>query len=187
MEFDYMSEKPLVRIGSLQSEKKMKFTAHVPFDIFSLDGDKIMSGIPGKEYEVFLEESQPAEIRPMIRLAISYDHNEAQALVKKWEEKKLTINLIRVGENTQICKDRYIDNREYWVLATGFSSFEIAEKKLKELDDFGSYKIFQVPEKPANGSLLIEDHKIADGIRLVPQEDVDLPFTLHNVLSFPRF
>lgn len=181
MEFDYKTEKPLVRIGSLQAEKKMKFTAHVPFDVFNLAGDKIMYGIQDKVYEVFLEESHPAEIKPMIRLAITYDLNEAQRLVQKWEKKNLKIHLIRVGENTQVSATKYIDNREYWVLATGFSSVEDAEIQRRELDDFGSYQIFQVPEKPAKGSVNIEGFKVSDGIRLVPQEEVELPFTLHNV------
>ena len=111
MEFDFKIRRPLVRVGSLQSEKKISFTSHETFDVFDLCGEKIMVGEPEKTYDVTIEDSNPALTNPMIRLAISYDHSDAQQLTKKWEEKKLNIHLIRVGENTQVGSDQYIDNR----------------------------------------------------------------------------
>lgn len=181
MEFDYKTEKPLVRVGSLQSEEKISFTSRVPFDVLNLSGEKVMSGEAGRRYRVEIARSKPAEITPMIRLAIAYDHEQAQTLLRQWEEKDLSLHLIRVGENAQIRKNEYVDNREYWVLATGFSSLTEAEERRRKLTDFGSYQIFQIPVKPAVGTLLIEGNEVACGIRLLPLMESRLPFTLHDV------
>ncbi len=181
MEFDYKTGRPLVRIGSLQSEKSIRFTSHAAFNMVDLSGTLIMAGKEGETYEVTIGKSRPAEIKPMIRLAIAYHNEEAGQQVKKWEKVGLNIQLLRVGENTQISKNETIDNREYWVLASGFSSPEEAENQRRELADFGSYRVFMIPEKPAEGSLILQRHEIQSGFRLIPSEDMPLPFTLHDV------
>ena len=181
MEYDYKTASPLVRVGSLQSESKIYFTSHVSFDVVDLSGEFILSGESGKNYEVSLGKSKPAVLKPMIRLAISYSHDVAQHLVKKWQKRKLQINLIRVGENSQISKNDFYDNREFWILASGFSSLEKAEDQRRELEDFGSYKVFLIPEKPAKGDLIIGDHEVENGFRLHSKEDKKFPFTLNNV------
>lgn len=181
MEFDYKTERPLVRIGSLQSEERIHFTTHSAFDAVDLSGNMIMSGKAGETFEVTIGKSKPAEIKPMIRLAIAYHHEEAEQQVKKWEKEGLNIQLIRVGENSQISKNETIDNREYWILASGFSTRDEAEKQRRELDDFGSYQLFMIPEKPAEGTLMLQGQEVQSGFRLIPQDNNPLPFTLHDV------
>ena len=83
MEFDLKTKRPLVRVGSLQSEQKMSFASNELFDVFNLCGEKVMVGEAEKTYEVTIKNSKPAVVNPMIRLAISYDHDEAQNLIKK--------------------------------------------------------------------------------------------------------
>lgn len=181
MEFDYKTDRPLVRVGSLQSEKKINFTSLVPFNVVDLSGEVLLTEKSEKSFEVSIVNSEPADLKPMIRLAISYNQTKTRQLVKKWEKSGLQVHFIQVGENTQICKDEYIDNREYWILASGFSSREEAEQRRRELQDFGSYQVFLIAEKPANGKLLIENKVVENGIRLLPIQDGQFPFILNDV------
>lgn len=181
MEFNYQKEQPFVRVGMLQHEKQASFTAHVPFDVFNMEGTKIFRGEAGKRYEVSILDSKPARIQPMIRLAICYRIEEAERKIQEWDTFRLNLHTLRVGENVQIGRNEYIDNREYWVLATGFSSVEEAEEQRRKLPDFGSYRIVHIPEVPAGGKLKVGEHTLINGVRLVPAEEARYAFTLHNV------
>lgn len=181
MEFDYQKERPYVRVGMIQNDPEASFEAHVPFGVFNMEGEEIFRGEPGREYSVTILDSKPARIQPMIRLAICYDIEEAEQKIQEWEPYHLNLHIIRVGENVQIGRNEYLDNREYWVLAMGFASESEAEEQRRKLPDFGSYQIVQVPEVPPEGKIKLGEHTLVNGVRLVPQEDANPTFTLHNV------
>jgi SpoIID/LytB domain protein len=181
MEFNPQSNRPLVRIGILQSEKKMSFSAHGPFRMQDLSGVFKLRGEPGQQYDVSILSNKPAIIQPMIRLGIRYQEEDAQALANQWKEHDLPIQIVRTGENIRISESEYLDNREYWILASGFDSLEEAENTRRELPDFGSYQAVLIHEVSASGKILIEGNEFEQGVRLVPVEKSEFSFKLNNV------
>jgi|Deesub1362B_J571_1020462.scaffolds.fasta_scaffold01010_2 SpoIID/LytB domain protein len=181
MEFDYRENRPYARVGMLQFEPEIRFTALVDFGAYDLAGNRLFDGKKDHTYSVKVARSQPARMEPMIRLAIRTDQDEAEQHVHLWEKFRLNLECLRVGENVQIGKNEYIDNREYWVLARGFSSLEEADEARRKLPNFGDFAALLIPEVPAEGVLLINGVEVEGAVRLIPTESKARTFLLHNV------
>ncbi len=181
MEFDFKTKRPLVRIGVLQFEKKMTFSSQVPFRVEDISGNVLASGEKNRKYEAMVLNTTPPASQIKIRLAICYEHEEAQKIAEDWQGKNLEIHIERVGQKIQIATNKFIDNREYWVLTGEFESYETADQVRRNLPDFGSYQIIQVAENKISGTISFEGKTIKDGIRIVPLGNSKLHFTLDNV------
>lgn len=181
MEFDLQTNRPLVRIGSLQSERKMSFRSHVPFLIEDHSGKKSEKKEANRKYELTIVNSYPPIKEFKIRLAICYDHQEAEKIANSWQGKNLEPSIETVGENIQIAADRYIDNREHWIVAGDFESFESADEARRNLPDFGSYQVLQFPTTKASGTLQLDGETYQNWIKLIPLENSRFNFALDNV------
>ncbi len=181
MEFDFQTKRPLVKIGVLQFEKKMSFSSHVSFRVEDISGKVLASGEKNRKYKAMVLNTTPIASQIKIRLAICYEQEEAQKVAEDWQGKNFEIHIERVGQKIQITADKFIDNREYWVLTGEFESLEAADQFRRNLPDFGSYQIIQIAENKISGTISFAGKTINDGIRIVPLEDSRLHFTLDNV------
>ena len=180
MELDAKTQTPRIRIGVLQHEEDMVFQASDDFVAFDLNGNPVFEGQANRAYTVRHKTVDPGEIHFVVRMNIRRTQEEADFKRREWQSAGQEAWLLQVGQVIPLGKDKFYDNREYWVLSQKFASEKEADDFRRTLPDFGGMKVVPVISRPASGKVLLEGAEAEGGIRL-RLKNPDGRFILQNI------
>ena len=160
-------DRPLVRIGMIQSAETVRFSCDQAFHFWTLDGREMGPGQAGKEYLIRMVEAQPAQLAWAVRLAIRETETEA----KKFQAtQKCKTTLWHQGLTLPL-SDYLLDNREYWIVTEPFDALDQAQAFVRSYEPMGEAVVVKKVIQPARGVCACSEQTFAEGVRIVPDQD----------------
>ncbi|MBN2012666.1 SpoIID/LytB domain-containing protein [candidate division KSB1 bacterium] len=170
---------PIIKIGIIQSAKKVRFSCSGTFTIEHSKAGRITTGTPGQPYEATISESIPARIIHSIRVAVCNDMETASKINQSYRQKQYATSIRTVGEILQF-NDLTIDNRDMWVTIEEFETMEAAAAFLAQHKLPRDAKIVETIIQPAVGSVSVNRTTYKDSIRIIPEQP-DAVITIDEV------
>lgn len=172
---------PKVRIGMIQSAGEVKFSVTTPFSITDLQGNEITCGQPDKLYTVHIASAKPAKLRYRVRLAIAEDDAGVVRAQKALNKKYSPLSILHPGLVINL-PDKTIDNREYWLVTDAFQNLESARTFQQNYEPVGQAVVVSEVMQKASGEVVCENHRITDGLRIIPLNEEQARIKLENVI-----
>jgi len=160
---------PQVRIGMIQSAETIRFQCESAFDVLDLQGNRMARGKANTPCEAHIGQTQAAEVRYHVRLAIAVTEEEAEKRHKKLKERNITTTLWRPGIVLPL-RDFTMDNREYWVVTSAFADAEEAKTFALAYQPVGEAVVVKEIVRKAAGTLLVMHQPFQEGCRIVPAD-----------------
>ena len=178
---------PVLRVGLLEGFERVDFHLKGSFDICTLSGDVIYSGIESElRWRSKIEESTSSVFTFNVLLKSFAEKTTADSIAEQLVEKGYQAFVIEIGEQQSITGKTALDSRKFRLVVGQFDTEDECTKYIDEFSEEYSPRVIREVKFPSTGKIEFYDAEydrsgiVDDGFRLVPVDD-KASVTIHDV------